>query len=332
MAKKTDTPADEEALVAEVMDDLQGLIHGRPAPERRTLSTGIPLLDLALGGGWPLSKGVEVFGPENEGKSLLCALACREAQKAGGRAYYFANEPDFDPTWLRILGVAVEGTMSRPVIPNSLEEATKAVEGMVKTLWKSGKPTVIVLDPLVIASEADHEKDMDKTGGVAEEARVLSRFFRRPTLRRMWGSNILLLWTSQVRDNVGVMFGNKETTPGGRAVRHAAAIRLRVRRSTSIKSGEVETGFFLEIRVVKTKVSTTSGAVVRVPFFFGSGVDNALSLIYWLIDHGHIPEESKGWVAWAGRKWRKMDLRDAMLEDPKLYTAILEEVRGAWRP
>lgn len=318
----------EDALLQSLLEDLEKVMGGYPPPRQEWLSTGSLLLDLCLGGGWPLSKACEIFGPENEGKSMLCILACREAQKAGGRAFYIATEPDYDPSWMHTLGVVTQGTtLEKPIIPTTLEETCAIIERIVDAMHGSEKPTVIVWDSVASAgAEGDASREMDKTAAVAEEARVLSRFFRRPTLRKMYGSRVLLLMTNQLRDNVGVMFGNKETTPGGRALRHNAAVRLRVRRSTPIKKGEEEVGFFLEARVVKTKVAATTGKVARVPFFYGYGLDEALACIYYLLDAGVLAEEPKGWIRWEGKNYRKGELRDRLLEDPALLSAFRDLV------
>lgn len=216
---------------------------------REGISTGSISLDLALGGrGLPAGRVVEVFGPESSGKTTLALHTIASAQKNGGVAAFIDAEHALDPTWSRKLGVNVDDLLVSQ--PDTGEQALEICEMLVR----SNAVDIIVIDSVAaLIPRAEIEGDMGDAH-VGLQARLMSQALRKLTgaINR---SKCMVLFINQIREKIGVMFGNPETTPGGRALKFYSSVRLDIRRISTIKDGDVAVGNRVRARVVKNKVA-----------------------------------------------------------------------------
>jgi len=213
------------------------------------ISTGILPLDLALGvGGLPRGRIVEIYGPEASGKTTVCLSVIAEAQKLGGTAAFIDAEHALDPLWAQTLGVKLEDMLISQ--PDSGEQALEIAE----TLIRSGGVDVIVVDSVAaLVPRAELEGDIgDSLMGV--QARLMSQALRRLT-SVISKSKTVVMFTNQLRQKIGIMFGNPETTPGGLAMKFYASVRLDSRKIESLKDGDKVIGSRHRVRVVKNKVA-----------------------------------------------------------------------------
>jgi len=213
------------------------------------ISTGILPLDLALGaGGVPRGRILEIYGPEASGKTTICLSVVAEAQKAGGTAAFIDAEHALDPQWAQILGVNLDNLLISQ--PDTGEQALEIAE----TLIRSGGVDVIVIDSVAaLVPRAELEGDIgDSMIGV--QARLMSQALRRLT-SVISKSKTVVIFTNQLRQKIGVMFGNPETTPGGLALKFYASVRMDSRKIESLKDGDKVIGSRHRVRVVKNKVS-----------------------------------------------------------------------------
>jgi len=213
------------------------------------ISTGAIALDLALGvGGLPRGRITEIFGPESSGKTTLCQHVLAEAQKKGGTVAFIDVEHALDPTYARACGVNVDELLVSQ--PDTGEQALEITE----TLIRSGGVDCVVLDSVAaLVPRAEIEGEMgDSFMGI--QARLMSQALRKLT-GAVSRSNTALVFTNQLREKIGVMFGNPETTPGGRALKFYASVRLDIRRIETLKSGTDSIGSRVRVKVVKNKVA-----------------------------------------------------------------------------
>ncbi len=213
------------------------------------VSTGVLPLDLALGvGGLPRGRIIEIYGPEASGKTTVCLGVIAEAQKLGGTAAFIDAEHALDPQWAQVLGVKLDDLLISQ--PDTGEQALEIAE----TLIRSGGVDVIVVDSVAaLVPRAELEGDMgDPVMGT--QARLMSQALRRLT-SVISKSRAVVIFTNQLRQKIGVMFGNPETTPGGLALKFYASIRMDSRKIESLKDGDKVIGSRHRIRVVKNKVS-----------------------------------------------------------------------------
>lgn len=258
-----------------------------------TISTGSVAIDLALGvGGLPRGRIVEIYGPESSGKTTLCLSLIAEAQRKGGNAVFIDVEHALDPHYAKVVGVDLENLMVAQ--PECGEDALNIAE----TLIRSGAIDVVVIDSvaaLVSRQELDGQMG-DTTVGL--QARMMSQAMRRLTAA-ISKTRCICIFTNQIREKIGVMFGNPETTPGGRALKFFASVRIDIRRIGQIKdaSGKV-IGNRTKIKVVKNKVAP--------PFTeceFDIMYNEGISLTGSLIDLGieqKILEKKGAWISYNG--------------------------------
>ncbi|GAF91401.1 unnamed protein product, partial [marine sediment metagenome] len=219
-----------------------------------SVPTGSYSLDHALGvGGFPKGRIIEVFGEYSSGKSLLCLSACAQAQQAGGRAAFIDAEHSIDPEWAEKLGVDTKELYF--VQPDSGEEALTALEKLVETHAFD----IIVVDSVAaLVPQAEIDAEMDKHS-VAMQARLISKALRKLT-GKIYKSNTVVAFTNQLRMKVGVMFGNPEDTPGGKALKFYASVRCEVKKMTGAEnrfhnSAQDLVGHNVTINVIKNKVA-----------------------------------------------------------------------------
>ena len=218
-------------------------------PSMEVIPTGILPLDLAIGvGGLPRGRIIEIYGPEASGKTTVCLCAIAEAQKNGGVAAFIDAEHALDPQWAQILGVKLDDILISQ--PDTGEQALEIAE----TLIRSGGVDVIVIDSVAaLVPRAEIEGEMgDSIVGV--QARLMSQALRKLTAV-ISKSKTVVIFTNQLRQKIGVMFGNPETTPGGLALKFYASIRMDSRKIQTLKDGDLVIGSRHRVRIVKNKVS-----------------------------------------------------------------------------
>ncbi len=257
------------------------------------ISSGSISVDAALGvGGFPRGRVVEIFGPESSGKTTLALQVVAEAQKAGGTAAFIDAEHALDPVYARKLGVDTENLLvSQPDYGEQALEITAALAG-------SGAVDAIVVDSVAaLVPKAELEGEMGDSH-VGLHARLMSQ-----ALRKLTGSvsrtNTCLIFINQIREKIGVMFGNPETTTGGRALKFYASVRADVRRIAAIKDGEGVVGSRTRIRIVKNKVAAPFREA-EVDLIHGEGISREADLLDLGVAQGLV-EKSGSWFSYRGR-------------------------------
>ena len=259
-----------------------------------SVSTGSVAIDLALGvGGLPRGRIVEIFGPESSGKTTLCLSIIAEIQRQGGNAVFFDVEHALDPRYSQVVGVDLDNLVVSQ--PESGEDALNIVE----TLIRSGAVDVVVIDSvaaLVSKQELDGQMG-DATVGV--QARMMSQAMRRLTAA-ISRTNCICIFTNQIREKIGVMFGSPETTPGGRALKFFSSIRIDIRRIGQIKepSGKV-IGNRTKVKVVKNKVAPPF-TECEFDIMYTEGISRSGSVLDLGIEH-KILEKKGAWIAYNGQ-------------------------------
>ncbi|MFI5356439.1 MAG: recombinase RecA [Opitutales bacterium] len=290
-----------------------------------TLSTGSLAIDLALGvGGLPLGRIIEVYGPESSGKTTFCLSVIAEAQKKGGLAAFIDVEHALDPKYARVVGVNLDDLLVSQ--PDSGEDALNIME----TLIRSNSIDVIVLDSVAaLTTKAELDGQMgDATVGA--QARLMSQAMRRLTAV-VSKTKCVCIFTNQIREKIGVMFGNPETTSGGRALKFFASIRIDIRRRDQIKlpDGKV-VGNRSKIKVVKNKVAPPF-TECEFDIMYDEGISQTGSLLDLGIEH-KILEKKGAWISYEGeligqgRDAAKQLLREKPELAAKITAAVLAKV------
>ena len=253
--KKIEEPAGKnidstlDAIRTKFGDDAIMKLGEKPRVDVDAIPTGSIGLDIALGvGGMPRGRIIEIFGPESSGKTTLALHTIAEAQKRGGICAFIDAEHAMDPEYSKRLGVKIgELLISQP---DTGEQALEIVESLVR----SGKMDVIVIDSVAaLTPKAEIESDME-TQHVGRQARLMSQALRKLTAITA-KSKTVVIFINQIRMQIGVMFGNPETTPGGKALKFYTSVRLDIRRIAQIKKGDEVMGGRVRVKVVKNKVA-----------------------------------------------------------------------------
>ena len=285
------------------------------------ISTGSLSLDAALGvGGMPRGRVVEIFGPESSGKTTLALHVIAEAQKTGGMAAFIDAEHALDASYARKLGVDVDNLLVSQ--PDSGEQALEIAEMLVR----SGALDVCVIDSVAaLVPKAELEGEMgDSHMGL--QARLMSQ-----ALRKLTGivskSNTCLVFINQIREKIGVMFGNPETTTGGRALKFYASVRADVRRVASIKDGDEVTGSRTKVKVVKNKVAPPFREA-EFDIMYGVGISKEGDLIDLGTERG-ILEKSGAWFSYKGERMGqgRENAKQFLKENTDIRQKIEEELR-----
>ena len=259
-----------------------------------SVSTGCLSLDVALGvGGVPRGRIIEVYGPESSGKTTLALHIVAEAQKAGGYAAYIDAEHAVDPDYSKSLGVNTEELLISQ--PDTGEQALEICE----TLVRSGAVDVIVIDSVAaLVPRAELEGDMGDTH-VGLQARLMSQALRKLT-GTVSRSNTTVIFINQIREKIGVMFGNPETTPGGRALKFYSSIRMEIRRITSLKDGGEMVGSRVRVKVVKNKVAPPFKQT-EFDIMYGQGISYEGDVLDLAVS-GDIVEKTGAWYSFEDMK------------------------------
>ena len=282
------------------------------------VSTGSIALDIALGvGGLPRGRIVEVYGPESSGKTTLTLHAIAEVQKTGGTAAFIDAEHALDPVYAKNLGVDIDNLLVSQ--PDSGEQALEIVDALVR----SGAIDIIVIDSvaaLVPQAEIDGEMGASHVG---LQARLMSQ-----ALRKLSGTisktNCIVIFINQLREKVGVMYGNPETTTGGRALKFYASVRIEIRKGESLKNGADVYGNRTKCKVVKNKVAPPF-KTAEFDILYGTGISKASEIVAEL----GIIEKSGAWFYYDGQRLAqgRDNARIAMENDPALAAEIEKKIK-----
>lgn len=286
------------------------------------IPTGSISLDLALGGGIPKGRIIEIYGPESSGKTTLALHVIAEAQKTGGRAAFIDAEHALDPAYAKRLGVKTENLLVSQ--PDNGEQALEIAE----TLVRSNAVDVIVVDSVAaLVPRAEIEGDMgDSHMGL--QARLMSQALRKLTgvINR---SNATVIFINQIRMKIGVMFGNPETTTGGNALKFYASVRMDIRRIGQIKKGEEIIGNRTKVKVVKNKIAPPF-RIAEFDIMYNQGISRSGDILDMATEK-EIVEKSGAWFSYKGEKISqgREAAKKYLEENPKIMEEIAKKVREA---
>ena len=331
---KKDTKRDKQMTREEALENALKQIektHGKGAIMRLgeakanmnidVISTGILPLDIALGvGGIPRGRIIEVYGPESSGKTTVTLHMIAEAQKAGGLAAFIDAEHALDPEYARKLGVNTEDLLISQ--PDTGEQALEIVDALVR----SGAIDIIVVDSVAaLVPKSEIEGDMGSSV-VGLQARLMSQAMRKLT-GIISKTRTVAVFINQLREKIGVSYGNPETTTGGRALKFYASVRIDVRRADSIKQGTESLGNRTRAKIVKNKVAPPF-KTAEFDIIYGEGVSRLGSIIDMGVELD-IVNKSGAWYAYEGERLGqgKENAKATLEEKPELIAEIEEKIR-----
>jgi recombination protein RecA len=289
--------------------------------EIETISTGSIGLDVALGiGGLPKGRVIEIYGPESSGKTTLAIHVIAEAQKKGGMCAFIDAEHAFDSSYAKKLGVDIDNLLISQ--PDYGEQALEIADRLIL----SGALDVVVIDSvaaLVPKGELEGEMGDSKMG---LQARLMSQALRKLTAT-IHKTNTICIFINQLREKIGVMFGNPETTTGGNALKFYASVRLDIRRMTQIKDGDEAVGNHVKVKVVKNKVAPPFRQV-EFDIIFGEGISKTGEIIDMGVEFGII-QKSGSWFSYNSDKLGqgRDSVKQLMLDNPEMATEIEAKIR-----
>ncbi len=291
------------------------------AMEVEAIPTGALTLDVALGiGGIPKGRIIEIYGPESSGKTTLALHAVAEAQKAGGVAAFIDAEHALDPAYSKKLGVDIDNLIVSQ--PDTGEQALEITEALVR----SGAIDIIVVDSVAaLVPKAEIDGDMGDTH-VALQARLMSQ-----ALRKLAGvlnkSKTAIIFINQLREKVGIMFGNPETTPGGRALKFYASVRLDIRKTENIKQDGEVIGSRTRVKVVKNKVAPPFREA-EFDILYGEGISKEGSILDLAVNLDII-EKSGAWFSYKNNKigQGRENVKKYLKENPEILAEVEQKIR-----
>ena len=329
MAKEKDKEIDKDKMLDQVLADIEkqfgkGAIMklgGQNNIEIDTVSTGSLSLDIALGvGGYPKGRIIEIYGPESSGKTTFALHAIAEVQKKGGRAAFIDAEHALDPVYAKKLGVNIDNLLLSQ--PDTGEQALEICDALVK----SHAISIVVIDSVAaLVPQAEIEGEMGDSH-VGLQARLMSQ-----ALRKLSGTinktNTIVIFINQLREKVGVMFGNPETTPGGRALKFYSSVRLDVRKSETLKTGQDAYGNSVKIKVVKNKVAPPFKTAV-VSIIFGEGISHIDEVVTLGVEN-NIIDKAGAWFSYKGEKIGQgaASVREFLKKNPEIDAEITAQIK-----
>ena len=289
-----------------------------------TVPSGSLALDVALGvGGYPRGRIIEVYGPESSGKTTVALHAIAEVQKQGGTAAFIDAEHALDPAYAKKLGVNIDELLLSQ--PDTGEQGLEIADALVS----SGAVDIIVIDSVAaLVPRAEIDGEMGDTH-VGLQARLMSQ-----ALRKLSGTinktKTIAIFINQIREKVGVMFGNPETTPGGRALKFYATVRLEVRRSEQLKQGSDIVGNRTKIKVVKNKVAPPF-KVAEIDIMYGEGISQEGELLDMAVNVDLV-DKSGVWYSYNGERigQGRENVKNYMKDHPEMVSELLVKVRDAY--
>lgn len=284
--------------------------------------SGSIALDIALGaGGYPRGRVIEVYGPESSGKTTVALHAIAEVQKRGGQAAFVDAEHALDPKYAKNLGVNIDELLLSQ--PDTGEQALEIAEALVR----SGAVDILVVDSVAaLVPKAEIEGEMGDSH-VGLQARLMSQ-----ALRKLSGatnkSKTIVIFINQIREKIGIMFGNPETTPGGRALKFYSSVRLEVRRAETLKQGQDMVGNRTKIKVVKNKIAPPF-KTAEVDIMYGEGISREGELIDIGADLD-IVQKSGAWYSYNEERLGqgRENAKQFMKENPHVAAAVEEQIRN----
>ncbi|PVH24765.1 recombinase RecA [Sphingobacterium corticibacter] len=287
-----------------------------------SISTGSLGLDIALGiGGVPKGRVIEIYGPESSGKTTLATHIVAEAQKKGGIAAFIDAEHAFDKYYAQKLGVDIENLLISQ--PDNGEQALEIADNLIR----SGAIDVIVIDSvaaLVPKGEIEGEMGDSKMG---LQARLMSQALRKLT-GTIAKTNCCCIFINQLREKIGVMFGNPETTTGGNALKFYASVRLDIRRTSQIKDGDEVAGNHVKVKIVKNKVAPPF-RIAEFDIMFGEGISKSGEIIDLGVEYG-IVKKSGSWFSYGDTKLGqgRDAVRNLLIDNPDLMDELEAKIRA----
>ena len=296
--------------------------NDKPSTTESVISTGCLSLDVALGvGGVPRGRIIEIYGPESSGKTTLALHIVAEAQKNNGYAAFVDVEHALDPDYSKALGVNTDDLLVSQ--PDTGEQALEITE----TLVRSGALDVIVVDSVAaLVPQAELDGEMGDTH-VGLQARLMSQALRKLT-GTVSRSNTCVIFINQIREKIGVMFGNPETTPGGRALKFYSSLRLEIRRITTIKEGTNSVGNKVRVKVVKNKVAPPF-KMAEFDIMFGEGI-SYIGDVLDLAVTADIVQKMGAWYSYKDEKigQGRENTKAFLEENTKMMSKVIKQVKG----
>ena len=285
------------------------------------ISTGSLAIDYALGcGGLPRGRIIEIYGPESSGKTTLALQCIAECQKNGGKAAFIDAEHAIDPRYAKTLGVDVDELILSQ--PDSGEQALEITEVLIK----AGAIDLIVVDSVAaLVPQAELDGEMGDSN-IGLHARLMSKAMRK-LAGAMNANSCTTIFINQLREKVGIMFGNPEVTTGGRALKFYSSIRLEVRKSEAIKDGTEIVGNKVNVKVAKNKVAPPF-KTCQVEIYYGQGISHVSEIITLGVDMGII-EKSGSWFSYNGEKIGQGSdaVRNYLLANPEIDKQITQQIK-----
>ena len=298
----------------------------RAAVDVAVIPTGSLTLDMALGiGGYPKGRIIEIYGPESSGKTTLTLHAIAEVQKQGGTAAFIDAEHAIDPVYAKNLGVNIDELILSQ--PDSGEQGLEIAE----TLVRSG-----AIDLVVVDSVAALVPQVELDGEMADQQMGLQARLMSKALRKLSGvmnkTDCTIIFINQLREKIGVMFGNPETTTGGRALKFYSSVRVEIRRSEAIKNGTEIVGNKVNIKVVKNKVAPPFKST-QVDIIYGKGISRDGEVLNLAVDKD-IVDKSGAWYAYKGEKigQGRENAKRYLVEHPDIMNEITEAIKASLMP
>lgn len=294
----------------------------RASVEVDAISSGSIAIDIALGvGGYPKGRIIEIYGPESSGKTTLALHAIAEVQRRGGKAAFIDAENAIDPNYAKKLGVQIDELILSQ--PDSGEQALEITEMLIK----SEAFDLIVIDSVAaLVPQAELDGEMSDAH-VGLQARLMSKAMRK-LAGHMNRSSTTVIFINQLREKIGIMFGNPETTPGGKALKFYASVRIDVRKSEAIKQGSEIAGNKVNVKIVKNKVAPPFKTAV-IEIIFGEGISKTGELIDIGVEHDIIAKAG-AWFSYKGEKigQGRESVRQFLKDNPKIALDVEKEIKN----